>query len=582
MGRLLTGLVGRRLSGAGLAYAGAEEVGAGIGAAGRMHEGVFEAQSFGDLSRADAERMQAFDSQLFGLGRVYRYGIEHVGTAFGVGHTVDERKAVALEADTQDALAKEHYAREQARIAAATEVAQQTASLPTALPSVRLAGAAAAATKGAAESAANAREQLALEMTRQTDLLHEKRKRGDVTDAEYKRLAGVINDTETAREKSIAQEEAAAKAAAAVDTARSDIAKRDESVARAGGRRAGATAGALLRGPGGEDTGFRLGQEQEEEEMKRKVAKGEATPEQLAGLQAQQGEERVRRERDIRLRIQGETTEWAANLLTIEGKFYEARKARFEQSAAERLNAVRNKSKEEVDAVKDQINAERKLMEQQHEWEMAAVRAAAALAVQISGGRARASTLRARGEFFRAGEKDFQTSWDARLQEAASAYANEHDAERKQAAQDRYVALLGEHDAAVAERRGLQARDISLRGEQVGLTELRAQGKDYTAHLREIRQHADREFAEARGNTALQQKIREQEAADVKQEQFELKRAGMNRAGEAVRHGFEVDFSGRLLGRNPLENIGDVVKEGNGILRSIDTWLKQQVALAGK
>lgn len=583
MGRLITGLVGRRLSGAGLAYAGAEEVNTGIGAQSRLHEGFFAAQSMGDLARAEAERQKAFDNILFGLGRAYRYIIENGGEALGLGGvSADEKQAMGMEYDTEDALWGEYYKREQARIAAEGAAARQAAALPTRLPSERITAGVVAMNREARDTAASAREALAAEVTRQQNVLHEKFKHGDVSRSEYKRLAGIIDSTENAELKRIGQQETAAEALARVEQRRATIAAEDETVARIGGQREGLAAEALRRGRGGEDVVFALQQAQERTEAEQKVRKGEMTPEEQQGLLDRQAQEREKREREINLRIQGDTAEWSATMLAREGRFYEARQALFEKSAAERLNAVREKSKDEIDIVKDQINAERQLMERQHEWEMQGPRAESALAVQVAQGQAAAMTLRARGQFFRAGEKEFHTQWDARLQAAADAFAAEHDVEKRGLLQNKYVALLDESHAAERERKALQARDVEMRHEQVQVTEHEAKGQQFTAALMDIKNRADWAFRDAAGNAPLQREIREQEAADIKREQFQIRMAGFNQPGQAVRHGFEVDLSGRLLGRNPFEKLSDVMQSGNDLLKSIDAYLKQQAALAAK
>lgn len=334
---------------------------------------------------------------------------------------------------------------------------------------------------------------------------------------------------------------------------------------------------ALEAGAGGADVAFAESQKAAMRTQEEQQRLGKSLPEQTQALAAKQTQEKLQREREITQQTKSITSEGQEAVLQTEGRFYDARREAFERAAQERLLAVRELGQGEIDATKKTIKEQQDLMEKEIAHEIQTRKEASQLVVQQSGDRAQEDTLRSNGASYAADEQAYKASWDRKIQTAQNAVNAERDPIERANRQKELDALQTERKTDQARREYLKPggqRDLAIRQERIDDTKLQAQGQDQTERLKEIKDKANRDFNDARDNPELQKSIRKQEAADIEKQEFDIKRQSLFQMGRSSRHSFEMGADSM----KPLEDLGKVVSEGNKILASIDTYLRQQVA----
>jgi hypothetical protein len=183
--------------------------------------------------------------------------------------------------------------------------------------------------------------------------------------------------------------------------------------------------------------------------------------------------------------------------------------------------------------------------------------------------------LHAEGKSWQESEARFKDSWDEKIRtaEAARDATKEGSPERRQrqAELDATQAERGEAEKAHAHDQAQEMRD---RQSEIDQTELRAKGQNYTARLKGISDKANKEFEAATGNATKQAQIRRQEAADLREEQYDIRQKGPA-TGQAV-VGSRTDLTGRYSGSDKIENLLKVNQNIETILRYIEGKLPQQ------
>lgn len=339
----------------------------------------------------------------------------------------------------------------------------------------------------------------------------------------------------------------------------------------------GRGAEAMRAGAGGADEAFRESQRAAMILQRRTEATGATSPEETKSLEKQQAQDKEQREREIAQRTKDVTSEGQEAVLQTEGRFYDARRAAFERAAQDRILAARNLGQAEIDATKKTIDEQRQLMEKEIAHEIQVRKDASQLVVQQSGDRAQEDTLRARGAVYEADERAYKASWDRKIQAAQNAVNAERDPIERANRQKELGALETERKADQARREYLKPggqRDIAIRQEHIEDSRLSAQGQYQAEQLKETTDRARREFAEARGNPKLQRSIVEQAQADIQKQEFDIKRRSLGQLGRSFSHSFEMGADNM----KPLEDLGKVMSSADETLKSIDKYLKMQVA----
>ena len=360
---------------------------------------------------------------------------------------------------------------------------------------------------------------------------------------------------------------------------------------------AGQAAEALEAGTGGEREAMRLQQEGAREALRKKqeaemklqkeaqtagsspaevtAALGESQKKELAGQGQQQAHEKADQERQIQQSVKDETMKGNEAILQAEGQFYEARREAFNRSAADQMLAVRERSKEEIEAVRGRIIDERHLMEQQIAWHEANAERAVQLQVKMIGADAAQNALRALGATYQAEEAQFKASWDAKIQAARNA-ANEdklqpEERARRQRVADALEASRSPAEAAHREERDKQLRDIK---ERAGEAEVKNRylGAGQTAAMM-ARQHELQEKLKAdAGNPERMRQDLLQAKSETELQQKLMNRPGVGRAIYAS----QTDLSNRYGDPTTKSAAADLLAAtlaGNVIMDKIHTDL---------
>lgn len=334
---------------------------------------------------------------------------------------------------------------------------------------------------------------------------------------------------------------------------------------------------ALRAGAGGADEMFQRQQEQELATQKERQRRGQSTQTDTDTLGAKQAFEKEQREREIAQRTKDVTSEGQEAVLQTEGKFYDARREAFERAAQDRILAARNLGQGEIDATKKTIDEQRALMEHQIALEKQQQQNASNLTIRQSQYRAEGDTLRAQGAFYKADEAAYAASWDSKIEKAKDAVDDTDDVIKK-AQRQRELEVLQEErkadEAAHAYTKSGGTRDLAIRQEQIEDTRLEARGQYQTEQLKRTTDKAYRDIAEAHGNKDLQTSIADQAKADIEKQEFDIKRRSLGQLGRSARHSFEIGADNL----KPLENLNDVMTSADASLKSIDKYLREQVA----
>jgi hypothetical protein len=334
---------------------------------------------------------------------------------------------------------------------------------------------------------------------------------------------------------------------------------------------------ALRAGAGGADVAFTKSQEAAMTIQKEEQAVGRASAEETAALASKQGQEKLQREREIAQRVKDVTTEGQQAQLQTEGQFYDARRVAFERAAQDRLLAARELGQKEIAETIKTNEAQRALMEKEIAHEIQVQKDASNLIIDQTVHRANADTLRAKGEFYKADEAAYKSSWDEKIIAADNAILAERDPIKQANLRDQRDALDKERTADEAAREYTKpggTRDLAIRQEQIEDTRLQARGQYQTEQLKQTTDKAYRAIADAAGKPELQKSIADQAKADIEKQEFDIKRQGMFQLGRSARHSFELTADSV----KPLENLNDVMSSADKTLKSIDDYLRQQVA----
>lgn len=179
--------------------------------------------------------------------------------------------------------------------------------------------------------------------------------------------------------------------------------------------------------------------------------------------------------------------------------------------------------------------------------------------------------LHAEGKTYEEGEARFKESWDARIRdEQAAVDKTISGSPERRRAEAQLAATQAERGQAEAARNTDEAMDFRQRQSQIGQTTLRSRGQDYTAQLKGIADKAQQEYDAAAGNAGKQALIRQQEKADLEQEQYEIKQKVAT--GQAV-VGSRTDLTGKYSGADKMEDLLQVNRNIETILKSINGQL---------
>lgn len=355
-----------------------------------------------------------------------------------------------------------------------------------------------------------------------------------------------------------------------------DLAK-TEAIERVNANRSVVTSKALEAGTGGGDLAFAEAQKAAMRTQEEQQRLGKSLPEETAALGAKQSQEKLQREREIAQRTKDVTSEGQEAILQTEGRFYDARREAFERAAQDRILAARNLGQAEIDATKKTIEEQRGLMEKEIAHEIQVRKEASELVVRQSGERAQEDTLRAQGAVYAADEAAYKASWDRKIQTAQNAATAERDPIERANRQKELGALETERKADQARREYLKPggeRDLAVRQEHIEDTRLQAKGQYQTEQLKETVDTARRAIHEAHGKPELQRSIAEQAKADIEKQEFDVKRRSLGQLGRSFSHSFEMGADNM----KPLENLNDVMTSADTTLKSIDKYLREQVA----